>query len=80
MRLRRLPQTMRDSMRRPVEKCNWRNTITITITITITGVGITTTIIIIGVGFTTTTITTTTTTIAARSSVCPALAVWSFVN
>jgi hypothetical protein len=68
---------MRDSMRRPVEKCNWRNTITITITITITGVGITTTIIIIGVGFTTTTITTT---IAARSSVCPALAVWSFVN
>jgi hypothetical protein len=68
---------MRDSMRRPVEKCNWRNTITITITIT--GVGITTTIIIIGVGFTTTT-TTITTTIAARSSVCPALAVWSFVN
>ena len=66
---------MRDSMRRPVEKCNWRNTITITITIT--GVGITT-IIIIGVGFTTTT--TITTTIAARSSVCPALAVWSFVN
>ena len=67
---------MRDSMRRPVEKCNWRNTITITITTT--GVGITTTIIIIGVGFTTTT--TITTTIAARSSVCPALAVWSFVN